>query len=221
MHGVLVRSDSLTAAGGFDTELLSSLDCADLGLRLQGVDGSGWFEPGATLTYDASRPRPSDLPLYLGRWSRATVEHDIVRFAATWDLDLRDPRLDDHRGFLEERCMRAIPYARGGVRRAFGPAAVARLEQALDAVFDRFSDARGRVTRCRPGSTSTGDTGCGPEAQLAGGAVVVVVDAVVVVDDVVVDGGAVVGAGVVGGCSVVGTGTWSRRYGHAHEPVVA
>ncbi len=42
---------------------------------------------------------------------------------------------------------------------------------------------------------------------------------VVLVDDVV--GGAVVGAGVVGGCSVVGTGTVPRRYGHAHEPVVA
>ena len=46
-------------------------------------------------------------------------------------------------------------------------------------------------------------------------------DVVLLVVDEVVVGGAVVGAGVVGGCRVVGTGTFPRRYGQAHVPVVA
>jgi len=142
MHGVLVRSDALVAAGGLDTRLLSSLDCADLGLSLQGLDGSGWLEPSASVTYDASQPRPSDLPLYLGRWSRATVEHDMAHFATKWGLDPHDARLDEHRGFLHARCMRAIPRVRGVVRRMFGVPAAKRLERMLEPVFDLFSDAR-------------------------------------------------------------------------------
>jgi hypothetical protein len=144
MHGVLVRSDSLRAAGGLDTHLLSSLDCADLGLRLQGLDGSGWFEPGATLVYDSSPPRPADLPLYLGRWCVATVEHDIARFATTWGLDLHDARLDAHRGFLRARCLRVVRRYLGGARRMFGPAAEKGLEDLLDRVFDLLSESRAR-----------------------------------------------------------------------------
>jgi len=45
-----------------------------------------------------------------------------------------------------------------------------------------------------------------------------VVELLVVEDEL---GGAVDGAGVVGGNRVVGTGMLSRRYGHAHVPVVA
>ena len=142
MHGVLVRSDALVAAGGLDTRPVSSLDCADLGLRLQGLDGSGWFEPSASLTYDASQPRPSDLPLYLGRWSRATVEHDMAHFATTWGLDPDDARLDEHRGFLHRAACAAIPPVRGGVRRMFGVPAAKQLERMLEPVFDMFSEAR-------------------------------------------------------------------------------
>lgn len=142
MHCVLVRAESLTRAGGFDTQLLSSLDCADLGLRLDGVDGSGWFEPAATVTYDASAPAVADLTLFFGRWSRATVEHDIRRFAMCWDLDLHDSRLDEHRGFLHSRSMRMIRYLRGAARRAFGDPAASRVEDVCDHVFDLFSDAR-------------------------------------------------------------------------------
>jgi hypothetical protein len=52
------------------------------------------------------------------------------------------------------------------------------------------------------------------------GAAVVVVLAGAVVVGAAVGGATVVGA-VVGGATVVGTGTSPRRYGHAHEPVVA
>jgi hypothetical protein len=52
---------------------------------------------------------------------------------------------------------------------------------------------------------------------VGGAVVVVVIGALVVVGGAVV----VVGPAVVGGVSVVGTGTVPRRYGHAHEPVVA
>jgi len=142
MHGFLVRSDCLVTAGGLDTELLSSLDCADLGLRMRRCDDSGWLEPNAILTYDGSSPRVSDLALYLGRWSRATVEHDMARFASTWDIDAHDARLESHRGFLRPRRMRVLRYLRGGARRAFGPSAVTRLEDAFDPFLDLFSDAR-------------------------------------------------------------------------------
>jgi glycosyl transferase family 2 len=145
MHGVLVRASSLVAAGGLDTQLLSSMDCGDLGLRLQGIDGSGWFEPRATLTYDSSPPRLSDLSLYLGRWCRSTVEHDITRFAATWGVDVDDPRLDHHRSFLRKRCMRVIRHLRGAVRRTFGQPAATRFEDACASAFDLFSDVRTRA----------------------------------------------------------------------------
>jgi GT2 family glycosyltransferase len=144
MHGVLVRGGSLVAAGGLDTQLVSSLDCADLGLRLQGVDGSGWIEPRATLTYDSSSPRVSDLSLFLGRWCRATVEHDIARFANTWGVALHDARLEHHRWYLRKRCMRVIRYLRGAVRRAFGQPAATRVEDAFSPVFDLFSEVRTR-----------------------------------------------------------------------------
>lgn len=142
MHCVLVRSSSLREAGGLDDRLLSSLDCADLGLRLVGLDRNGWLEPTATVTYDSSLPRVSDLRLYLGRWSRATVDHDITRFASTWCLDPFEARLEAHREiFLRRRRLRIMRYARGSVRRVLGSRAAARFERGVDRVFDRFSDA--------------------------------------------------------------------------------
>jgi GT2 family glycosyltransferase len=159
MHCVLVRAQSLVRAGGFDTRLLSSMDCADLSLRLQATDGPGWFEPAATVSYDSTAPGWSDVTLFLGRWSRSTVEHDIAQFARTWHLDLHDARLDAHRGFLRARCMRTIRYARGAARRVFGPTAAARVENACDPVFDLFSDARPRAGLIRGGSRGSAARG--------------------------------------------------------------
>ena len=152
MHCVLIRAESLVAVGGMDTQLLSSLDCADLGLRLGAVDGSGRFEPAATATYDGSAPAVSDLALFLGRWSRATVEHDIARFAQSWGIDPHDARLDEHRGFLRTRCMRTVRYVRGAARRVFGAHAATRVEDACDPIFDLFSDARPRARSLTSGS---------------------------------------------------------------------
>jgi hypothetical protein len=142
MHAVLVRADSLRAAGGFDTGLQSSLDCADLSLRLKGWHESGWLEPGAIATYDSAAPHASDLPLFLGRWSRATVEHDIARFAASWGIDLHDPRLEHHRHQLRMRRMRVVRYLRGGARRAFGTAAAERVEDAVEPLLDTLAKVR-------------------------------------------------------------------------------
>jgi hypothetical protein len=142
MHAVMVRAESLVAAGGLDTELSSSLDCADLGLRLRDRHGGGWLEPSAVATYDSTAPHPSDLSLYLGRWCRATVEHDISRFAASWQIDTHDPRLDDHRVFLRTRRMRVIRYLRGGTRRLFGAPTAGRVEDAAEPVLDALAKAR-------------------------------------------------------------------------------
>jgi hypothetical protein len=152
MHGVLVRASSLTVAAGLDACLLSSMDCADLSLRLGAVDGGGWLEPAATITYARRRLHPSDLPLYVGRWSRASVEHDIARFAATWDLDPRGARLEQHRGFLRMRRMRAVRYLRGAVRRTLGDGAAARFEHVIEPVLDRLSDARRCPVAAAPGA---------------------------------------------------------------------
>ncbi len=97
LHGVLVRRESLARAGGLDVELYAAMDCLDLGLRLQDVDGGGWFEPSAGVVYSKSRPWFWGWPLYFDRWSRATVEHDIARFTASWGLHPATPKLDDHR----------------------------------------------------------------------------------------------------------------------------
>lgn len=142
LHCVLVRRSALRAGGGLDADLLSSMDCTDLGLRLVDRDGGGWVEPRAIVTYDNAWPLPNDLPLYLGRWSRATVEHDLAHFAARWQLDPADRRLDQHRQHLAGRRHRLVRYPRGALRRGLGGGAVDRFDRAVDPVLDRFSDVR-------------------------------------------------------------------------------
>jgi GT2 family glycosyltransferase len=142
MHAVLVRAASLVEADGLDTGLVSSMDCADLSLRLKDRHGSGWLEPAATVTYDSTTPHLSDLALFYGRWCSASVEHDIARFATSWGLDLHDARLEVHREFLRARRMRPVRYLRALTRRAFGEAGLGRLDRALESLFDQFTDTR-------------------------------------------------------------------------------
>jgi glycosyltransferase involved in cell wall biosynthesis len=137
MHGVLVRSDALRRVGGLDTALQSSMDCLDLGFRLRDAEGGGWFEPAALITYDDRRPVPSDLRLYMARWSRRTTEGDIDRFAEQWGLDAADPGFHEHRGVLRQRCVRPYRYARGAVRRLLGDGPADRVDRAVEAVVDR------------------------------------------------------------------------------------
>jgi hypothetical protein len=144
MHAVLVRAASLVAAEGLDVELVSSMDCTDLSLRLKDCHGSGWLEPAATVTYDSAPPHLSDLALFYGRWCNASVEHDIARFAANWGLDLHDARLDVHREFLRTRRMRPVHSVRAGTRRTLGEAGLRRLDRVLERVFDLCSDTRSR-----------------------------------------------------------------------------
>jgi GT2 family glycosyltransferase len=142
LHGVLVRRSSVIAAGGLDAGLSSSMDCTDLGLRLADLDGGGWFEPDAVVTYDDAGPRPLDLPLYVDRWSRATVEHDIARFTDRWGLQPSDARVEEHRQHLLGRRRRLVRYPRAVIRRALGDGALHWFDGAVDAALDRFSDAR-------------------------------------------------------------------------------
>lgn len=141
MHAVLVRAASLRAAGGLDASLESSLDCADLGLRLREEAGRGWLEPAAIAMYDSSTPHVSDLSLFLGRWCRATVEHDIARFASSWRIDFHDPRLEHHREQLRMRRMRVIRYVRGGLHRTIGTPP-ARVEDAAEPILDALARVR-------------------------------------------------------------------------------
>ncbi|MGK2947112.1 MAG: glycosyltransferase family 2 protein [Acidimicrobiales bacterium] len=146
LHGVLARRSALRAGGGLDPDLFSSMDCTDLGLRLVDRDGGGWVEPRAIVTYDNAWPRPNDLRLYLGRWSRATVEPDLAHFVDQWQLDPADRRVDEHRQHLSTRRRRLVRYPRGALRRTLGGGAVGRFDRAVEAVLDRFSDVR-RVER--------------------------------------------------------------------------
>jgi hypothetical protein len=139
LHGVLVHTQRLADAGGLDPELSSSMDCIDLGLRLNHVAGGGWLEPEAALTYHRYAPGPTDLRIYLDRWSRATIDHDIEHFARTWQVDLQCEGLEPHRESLGERRWRPFRYLRGGIRRALGDRAVARLDRLLDPQIDRLS----------------------------------------------------------------------------------
>ena len=146
LHGVLVRRSSLAAAGGVDTRLIAAMDCLDLGFRLGSVDGGGWQEPSAVVVYDDRRPRRGDLRLYAGRWARATVEADIARFAAAWRIDPSDPRLGEHRAFLEQRRRRGFRAVRAPLRRIIGERSLVPVDRALDAVLDRAT-AGSRRTR--------------------------------------------------------------------------
>ena len=137
LHGVLVRSASLRSAGGFDTDLDAAMDCVDLGLRLQDVDGGGWLEPAAAVSYANAFPRISDLPLYLDRWSRATIAHDIDHFAERWRIEAESPRLLQHWEALGLRRFRLIRYLRGAVRRTLGTSARSKVDGAFDAVLER------------------------------------------------------------------------------------
>jgi GT2 family glycosyltransferase len=139
LHGVLVRTASLRSVGGMDTQLDAAMDCLDLGFRLQDVDGGGWLEPGALVAYRDPRPRLTDLPLYLDRWSRATIGHDIDRFAEVWHIDPASPRLLQHWDSLGDRRFRPVRYVRGAVRRTLGAGARAKLDAALDAMLERTS----------------------------------------------------------------------------------
>ena len=157
LHGVLVRTASLRDVGGLDAELLSSMDCIDLGFRLQDVAGGGWLEPAATVAYDNPIPRPSDLPLFLDRWSRSTIGHDLERFATVWDIDQRSPRLLKHWLSLGPRRFRHVRYLRGALRRTLGDTAVARFDRAFDAVSERV--VRPTVSIGRPASTGSSRRG--------------------------------------------------------------
>jgi hypothetical protein len=142
MHAVLVRTEELRAAGGFDTRLRSSLDCTDLSLRLSDVGGGGWLEPSASVTFQSPRVRIGDLPMYWARWSGRTVEEDCRSFIESWGLRSDDPRVDHHRTTLRDRRMRPVRYVRGGIRRSLGSGAVRHFDRVLDSAIDRFSDAR-------------------------------------------------------------------------------
>jgi hypothetical protein len=99
--------------------------------------------------YDSSTPHVSDLPLFLGRWCRATVEHDIGRFASSWRIDFHDPRLEHHREQLRMRRMRVIRYVRGGLHRTVGTPP-ARVEDAVEPILDVLARVRLPI---RPGSS--------------------------------------------------------------------
>lgn len=142
MHAVLLDARLLDAAGGLDERLISSMDCADLSLRLGSAPGGGWLEPKATVLYPRPRVGLRNLTLYWARWSRATVEHDLVCFAETWRLELDDPGLDKHRDFLRQRRMRPLRYARGRLRRLFGDKAAGIFDAVVDRFLDCFSDVR-------------------------------------------------------------------------------
>lgn len=144
LHGVLVDTEMARAVGAPDPALQSAMDCLDLGLRLQDVGGGGWLEPTATVEFANARPRPCDLPLYLDRWSRSTIERDLAHFTATWSLDPGSPRLDEHRRSLAMRRWRALPWVRGGLRRLLGEGAVESFEGMVDPWIDRLA-ARARA----------------------------------------------------------------------------
>jgi hypothetical protein len=133
LHCALIRSDALRAAGGLDTRLGSSMDCVDLAFRMQ-RQGTIWFEPDAVAGYDDSPPALRDLPLYLDRWSTAQIDRDIERFVEVWQLDPDDPRIEEHRFWLNRRRWTFLRGARRAVRQRLGPRPVHAAKQVAEAV---------------------------------------------------------------------------------------
>lgn len=89
-HGILIRSDTIRAIGGFDENLLCTREHIDFCMTVRNRGGKVMLEPGSQLTY--TRPPPfawGDLRYFSLRWSEDWTQRTLDHFFEKWDLDRR------------------------------------------------------------------------------------------------------------------------------------
>jgi len=137
-HCILVRTDVARAVGGFDPALRGAMEHVDFSLLTANEAGGGWFEPGSEVVYLRHAGWIGALhPYFWLRWSRAWLEPSISHFMAKWGLSRDDPRLREHRRFLEWMRWGVLWWPRMGMRRIFGDRALASFDRAVDILVSR------------------------------------------------------------------------------------
>jgi len=118
LHCLLVRAEALREIGGFDERLLAGREYSDINLRMAAAGYAAWVEPRAVVRYANPRLlRPSDVALYLARWSDEWGRASYAHFNRKWDL--QDTTADDRyfAGRLDRR-LRCPPRPPGGAHLA-------------------------------------------------------------------------------------------------------
>jgi len=115
LHCLLVRAEALREIGGFDEGFLAGREYSDINLRMAAAGHAAWVEPRVVVRFAEPRLlRPSDVALYLARWSDEWARASYTHFNRKWELG--DTTADDHylAGRLNQR-LRSPPRPSGGV----------------------------------------------------------------------------------------------------------
>jgi cellulose synthase/poly-beta-1,6-N-acetylglucosamine synthase-like glycosyltransferase len=126
-HCMLVRKDVLDQQGGFDEELRSLRDHADLCIAVREAGGGVWVEPRASVSYVRPRvPTLPDIAFCLVRWSDAWNRASLDRFNEKWDVARDDPSAENafvwaraHRRFCSRPYLSLVSRCFGSRRSAF------------------------------------------------------------------------------------------------------
>lgn len=87
LHCLLVRVDALRQIGEFDEGLLAGREYSDINLRMAAAGYAAWVEPRAVVRFAYARlRRPSDVALYLARWSDEWGRASYAHFNRKWNL---------------------------------------------------------------------------------------------------------------------------------------
>ena len=137
-HAVLVRTESLRAAGGLDECCPTAFEHNDLCLALAARGCGGWLEPASTVMWAPGSPAAGDNRQYhMVRWCRSWIDQSLAGFCCKWDLEPHDPGLAASLQSLHERRRRPTQRIRAIAGRLAGARAVAR----IDALSDWWVDA--------------------------------------------------------------------------------
>jgi GT2 family glycosyltransferase len=109
-HCMLLRSETMRALGPLDERFCGVPEVQiDRCLEARARGDAVFFEPTAVVTYDRSPPlRPSDVPYFLWRWSRARGRRGLEHFRRKWNLDADDPYFARQLHFMATHRQRAL-----------------------------------------------------------------------------------------------------------------
>lgn len=137
LHCVLLSATAIARLNGFDPELLSFFDCADISLCVRNAGGAIFCEPASIVTYRPPRSfEASDIGLFLLRWSNRWLTPSLRHFCAKHGLDPADPKMREHIDYQQAQRARLIRHPRGAIKRLFGQSGLQFVESCIDAGLD-------------------------------------------------------------------------------------
>ncbi len=137
-HCMFTRKEVLDHLGPFDESFTSFQDHRDFCLAVQEAGGSLLFEPEAVAVVTGPPPfDPSDLPMFLLRWSDAWLQPSIRHFAEKWRLDVDDHALQGGARFRNAERRKLFRRLEGIAARLFGSKGLAFADRCIDLLFER------------------------------------------------------------------------------------